>query len=827
MELPTGTVTFLFTDIEGSTRLLAELGEEYAGTLAEHRRLLRRSFERHCGVEVDTQGDAFFVAFSQPSDALAAAEEAQRALAGGQVRVRMGLHTGEATVTDEGYVGIDVHRAARIAAAAHGGQVVLSKETHALVEDAFPLLDLGEHRVKDFAEPVWLFQLGREQFAPLKTISNTNLLRPASSFVGRKREVDDLVSLLLHGARLVTLSGPGGSGKTRLAIEAAAELVPEFRNGVFFVALSSLSDPDLVLESVAQTLGSRGDLAEHIGERELLLLLDNFEQVVGAAVHVGSLVEASPNLRVLVTSRELLRVRGEVEYAVMPLVESDAVALFCERSRLRADKTIAELCRRLDSLPLAIELAAARASVLSPRQILERLSQCLDILQGGRDAEARQQTLRATIEWSYDLLTQEEQRLFARLAVFSGGCTLDAAEAICGAELDTLQSLVHKSLLRFSQERAWMLETIHEYALERLEESGEDTDLRRAHAHHFLAVVEEAALHLDNPREQERWLTRLDADQGNLRAALAWSRDVCEHEVEIRLATSLREFWFARGYYLEGLRWLDTAIEQGAGERLSRLKALRAAADLASKVGDFASARCYADQGLVLARDAQDHAAIADLLRVLASDARQRGDAEEDEAHLADGLAHARAAGDLVLVGRFLTYAGIAALESGQLQRARQLLREALDVSTTAESAPGIGRALGHLGTLALLEDNLEEALGLYRKVLPVAVDYGFREGVAYVLAGLSYTFARRGENERAIKLLGAESRLAGEAHLRRERHHGELCELTAAAMHERLSADSMRRLLSEGTAMSLDEVVELALADSVERSRDERVPTA
>ena len=410
-ELPSGTVTFLFTDIEGSTRLIGELGEDgYVEALAEHRRLLRSAFSAHGGVEVDTQGDAFLYAFADPVEALDAAAEGQQALASGPVNVRIGLHTGEPRLTGEGYAGHELHRAARIAACGHGGQVVVSAATRALVNG--DLTDLGEHRLKDFAEPVALFQLGDERFPPLKSISNTNLPHPASSFVGRQRERDELVDLLGNGTRLVTLSGPGGSGKTRLGIEAAAELVPAFKAGVFWVPLAPLRDAALVTETIGQTLGAKDGLAEHIEERELLLLLDNLEQVVDAAPELGELLEACPNLKLLVTSRELLHIRGEVDYPVPPLAEPDAVELFCERSRLDPDEAIAELCRRLDQLPLAIELAAARTSVLSPAQILERLSQRLDLLKGGRDADPRQLTLRATIEWSHDLLSPEEQTLF-------------------------------------------------------------------------------------------------------------------------------------------------------------------------------------------------------------------------------------------------------------------------------------------------------------------------------------------------------------------------------------------------------------------------------
>ncbi|MGH3136204.1 MAG: ATP-binding protein, partial [Gaiellaceae bacterium] len=431
-DLPSGTVTFLFTDVEGSTRLLHELGAEaYANALAEHRRAIREACARHDGTEVDTQGDAFFFAFPTAPGALSAAGDMTEALAAGVIQVRVGLHTGTPLLTEEGYVGDDVHFAARVAASGHGGQVLVSSSTATFLRpsgsepQALSLLDLGEHRLKDIEQAVSIFQLGNGSFPPLKTISNTNLPRPASSFVGREDELAEVLERIEAGTRLLTLTGPGGTGKTRLALEAAATLVPAYTAGVFWVGLASLRDPALVSETIAQTLGAKDGLAEHIAERELLLLIDNLEQVIEAAPELSALLAACPNLALLVTSRELLRVSGEVEYAVPPLAEPEAVSLFCARSGLSPTEEISELCARLDSLPLAVELAAARTKALSPSQILERLSSRLDLLKGGRDADPRQQTLRATIEWSYELLTPEEQNLFARLSVFAGGCTLE------------------------------------------------------------------------------------------------------------------------------------------------------------------------------------------------------------------------------------------------------------------------------------------------------------------------------------------------------------------------------------------------------------------
>ena len=515
---PAGTVTLVFTDIEGSTALLDELGAEaFKEALAEHRRALREAFGAHSGYEVDDAGDGLFYAFASASAAVTAVALAMASLAEGPVRIRVGVHTGEPLLDPPKYVGPDVHKAARIMSAAHGGQVLLSGATHELVaEDA---LDLGRHRLKDFAEQVSLYQLGSDRFPPLRTISNTNLPVPLSSFVGREQEVREVVSLVRdEAARLVTLAGPGGTGKTRLALEAAGELVSEFGAGVFWIGLAPVRDPALVVDAIAQTLGARQELAGHIGEKQLLLVLDNLEQVVESAVELAALLRACPNVRLLVTSRELLRVDGEVVYPVPALAEPEAVELFCARARIEPDEAVVELCGRLDNLPLALELAAARVRVLTSAQILERISQRLDLFRAGRDADPRQQTLRATIAWSYDLLPTDEQRLFARMAVFRGGCTLEAAEQVVDADLDVLQSLVDKSLLRHSEERFWMLETIREYARELLRKA--------ARPRPCVAGTRITTSHSPSVAYTERfdrgltWAGRLEAERDNLRAGL-------------------------------------------------------------------------------------------------------------------------------------------------------------------------------------------------------------------------------------------------------------------------------------------------------------------
>ena len=583
--LPTGTVTLLFTDVEGSTRLLHELGAVRYGTvLAEHRQLVRRAFARHDGIEVDTEGDAFFYAFPTAPAALEAAREAQEALSAGPIRVRMGIHTGTPHLADEGYVGADVHRGARIAACGHGGQVLVSAATAAFATQS-DLRDLGEHRLKDLSAPERIYQLGAEAFPPLKSLYQTNLPVPTTAFLGRKKELAEVVDLLAREEmRLVTLTGPGGTGKTRLALQAAGLASDAYPDGVWWVPLAALRDPELVLRAAAHALGGNGALAEHIGDRRMLVLFDNFEQVVEAAFGLGELLSACPRLDALVTSREPLHLAAEQEYAVPPFAREEGVAFFSARARavktdFEPDRTTSDICRRLDDLPLALELAAARIKALSPNQILERLEHRLPLLTGGaRDVPERQRTLKATIDWSYDLLAEEEQRLFRRFAVFSGGCTLDAAQEVASADLDSLQLLVDKSLLRHSYERYWMLESIREYAAEHLEESGEADVLRRRHADHFLELVESAGLTLEPEGEQQYALVRQELD--NVRAALDWGIGA-DPELGLRLAASLDGFWAVTDPS-EGIRRLDTLLRRAPDAPLE----LRARAPCLRKLGE-------------------------------------------------------------------------------------------------------------------------------------------------------------------------------------------------------------------------------------------------
>ena len=810
-DLPTGTVTFLFTDVEGSTRLLHELGAEtYAQSLAEHRRVVRESCAAEGGSEVDTQGDAFFFAFPSAVGAVAAAQAITDALASGRIHVRMGLHTGAPLVADEGYVGDDVHLAARVAASGHGGQVLLSQTTRELV-DGLSLTDLGEHRLKDIEGAVSIYQLGWTSFPPLKTISNTNLPRPASSFVGRKRELSELLASFEQGARLLTLTGPGGSGKTRLAVEAATTLVPSYKAGVFWVGLASLRDPSLVTETIAQTLGARDDLSEHIAEREMLLVLDNLEQVIEAAPDLSTLLTACPNLTLLVTSRELLRVQGEVEYAVPPLASPEAVALFCERSRLQPSKEIAELCARLDDLPLAVELAAARTKALAPAHILDRLSKRLDMLRGGRDADPRQQTLGATIAWSYELLSEHEQGLFGAVSVFAGGCTLEAAEEVAGADLDTLQSLVEKSLLRFSGERYWMLETIREHARDRLEDGGEADAVRSAHARWCLGLAEAVGRELPRPLEAslecfQRWLPVIEADLDNLRAATRWSIEHGEREQALRIVNGLVCYWNRGGpYSIEGAHLLREALAApGAVTDPTKAHAQELLGLWLLFTDRAAEAERPLEEALEIYRALGDTEEF-ETLRCLALVAQELGDLDRARALFEQ-------ARDLHYDDfQYLVNAGLGSveLEAGNLARARELLEEGLGQARMTGHLRTIGDLTMYLAETDLAEASFDRAEQRYLHALQIQRSYSFDANICMSLGGLAAASAGRRDLDRAGRLWGA-VRVQHELGVRYDR--------SPHQRHSRLldghAEPRYRRGLEEGRTFSLDQAVAFALGE-------------
>ena len=728
-DLPTGTVTLLFTDIEGSTRLLDEMGAEaYGALLAEHHRVCREAWAGHAGVEIDTAGDAFFVVFARPSDALAAAAAAQEALLRVGLAVRMGVHTGEVTVNETGYVGIEVHRAARIAASGHGGQVLVSAATAALVEA--PLTDLGEHRFKDLRAPERVFQLGGGEFLPLRSLYRSNLPVPATPFLGREPELAAVTAMLTEpGARLVSLTGPGGIGKTRLALQAAAEASDEFPDGVFWTSLAPLRDPSLVLTEVAAAVAVRqgeggsalDDLSSGLTGKNLLLFCDNLEHLLpSAANEVARLVAACPPITVVVTSRERLRVPGEQVFAVPPMSESDGEALFRRRaedagSSLDSSLQVRELCARLDNLPLALELAAARMELFSPAQLLDRLPQRLDLLKGGRATDARQETLRATIAWSDDLLYEKEQQLFRRLSVFAGGCSYDSAEQVAGADPDTLESLLDKSLLRRrdtpTEPRFWMLETIREYAIERLIAAAEGDDLQRRHLDHYAALAADCY--------DETWgghddLARLEAERDNLRVALDTALKT-DPAVAIELATHLTFDWRNRGAFREAREQLASALTQApAGPTLSRASALLSSALFAWHEADTAGYQALAEDAL-------------DISRTL---------------------------GDPVREGRALTMLGNAAVNRGDLNQAKRLLEDAISALDTPGGEPGRLTALSyHASVLAFLGD-LPGAIAQQREIVATTRREGSQQWLARQLNQLGQYERLAGETETAKRSL-------------------------------------------------------------------------
>ena len=590
-DLPRGYLTFVFSDIEGSTRLLLTLGAElYARALGRHRDLVRAACRANGGVEVDTQGDAFFLSFESAAGALAAASEIAGILDGGPLEVRIGIHSGTALVTEDGYVGNDVHIAARIAAAGSGGQILVSGATaneltrEAAAQPRFALHGLGAHRLKDVEEPVALFQLGDRSFPPLRTVGNSNLPSPLSTFVGRGRELAAMLARLADGARLLSVTGPGGAGKTRLALAAARASVPRYPGGVFWVDLADVYEPGRLREAIAQSIGARGELAAEIGVRQMLIVLDNFEHIAAAAVELPRLLASCPNLTLLVTTRETLRVQGELELEVPPLAAAEAIELFCVRSGGEPSDDIAELCARLDSLPLAIELAAARTRILTPRQMLDRFPQLLDI-EGARDADARQRTLRASIRWSYDLLSDDEQGAFRRLAVLEGA-TLETAEEAAATDLTTLHALVEKSLVRVADERYSLLATIREFAIDQV--SADESDVVKRRLRRRLVLTGRSVAAALHSAEEGSVSAALAPDLGSIRLAVDHALAAGEPDDVGWLLGALYPFLISHGYAREAYEWTELTLAQR--DRLSSralAEALSGGGEIARFVGEL------------------------------------------------------------------------------------------------------------------------------------------------------------------------------------------------------------------------------------------------
>ena len=819
VDLPSGTVTFLFTDIEGSTRLLDELGAAaYERALGDHRKALRAVFAACGGVEVDTQGDGFFVAFRRADDALAAAARFTPALQGLPLRVRTGIHTGEPLISEEGSVGNDVHRAARIAAVGHGGQTVVSHTTRALVPDV-ALRDLGEHRLKDLVRAERLFQLGDEDFPPLRSLYRTNLPVPSWPLVGRHDELAELAQLVADGRRLVTLTGPGGSGKTRLAVQAAAELADSFPDGVFFVPLAPLRRADEVPSASATAIGLRADddLHQELRNRRLLLVVDNAEHLTGIDRFVGELVDGAPQIVVLVTSRVRLRLSAEHELPVDPLATEAARELFIARAAavgrvIGRDEPIEEVCARLDNLPLAVELAAARTKVLSPRALLARLDRSLPLLVGGPlDAPARQRTLRATIEWSYQLLDGHARALFRRLAVFHGSFSIDAAEDVVGADVDAVGQLVDQSLLKpLGEDRFLMLETLREFALEQLT-TEESTDCQLAHARYFLAAAETDGPLLMSAEEPDA-RARLERELPDLRAALDCLSDHNEDDLFVRFVNALWRLWLVLGLYREGKRYAARALALSEGRpEKTRLDLLRNAYVAHQNLGEWDEALPLAEQRVELARSTGDLAELSKALSQVAVPYQAIGDLARARAVGIEALDLARRLPDRDALVAPLQNLAVTERLREDYAAADALLTEEIALLDELNRRAIRAHALHNLGEIRVCQGRYDSASACFREALPVLVDSD-RMVFGAGLMGMAHIAWQRGDTVHAARLLAR-----AEA-LHREIGYAPIAAYTA--IYERSISDLRRSRTrreieaawQQGEAMSLEDALTEAL---------------
>ena len=796
---------------------MATLGPAYGPLLERHQAILRSSIEAAGGTEISTEGDAFFVVFQSAVAAVTAAAAAQRSLGSepwsagvGAVRVRMGIHTGEAVLGGEDYVGLDVHRAARIAAAAHGGQVLVSAATHALVSGSLPdglrLRELGEFRLKDLDRPERLAQLVgpglADDYPPPRTLDiPSNLPSQVTSFVGREREIGEVCELVRH-SRLVTLTGPGGAGKTRLSLRVAEQLQPEYPGGAFFVELAPISDAGMVPTTIAQAIGLREDaqrpvieiLEEHLRDLRLLIVADNFEQIHDGAPLVGRLLGAAPRLTVLVSSREVLHLRGEQEYPVPPLgvpdpsvllpletlTRFDAVALFIQRAHaVRPDfevdqqnaSAVAAICARLDGLPLGIELAAARIKLFDPIALVARLERSLTTLltSAARDVPERQRTLRGAIAWSHDLLDSPERTLFRRLAIFVGGCTIDSAVAVCDPDgelgidtFDALASLVDKSLLRRvrsldGEPRFQMLETIRDFGLERLAESADLEAIRRRYEDHYVALARAAEPELLGARSAE-WLDRLDAERDNMRSAIQRAADDGRIEEALDAAGALWRFWQQRGHLVEGRETLHALLDQpaAAGPTRARARALGGLGSVAYWQADIAVAERAYEEAVEIERGLDDPPGLADALYNAGFVAALLGDRARARTEYDEAIRIYESIGDRSGRQNVREALVFILLHSGDLPAARAVAEENLAARRMDDEPLRTASALSALAAINLKDRafeaahaSLREAIGTYRS----AGDSQRMSSLLTVAAALAFA---EGDPNRAARISGA-----------------------------------------------------------------------
>ena len=906
------TLTFLFTDIEGSTVLLRRLGGGvYAQVLAGHHALIRSALAAHGGTEIDTQGDAFFAVFSSPRACVAAVLEMQQAIGvhawpgGERVQVRMGVHCGEAEQTAAGLVGLEVHRAARVAAVAYGGQVLVSETAAALVRDWLPpgaeLTDLGSHRLKDLGRPEQIFQLHaaglRAEFPPLRSLGSpalpNNLPAQLSAFIGRGRELAE-VRGLVESVRLVTLTGAGGCGKTRLGLQVAAELLDGSGDGVWLVELAAVTNEDAVASAISEALRLAAQparpaletLLDALASQDVLIVLDNCEHLIGGCAKTAELIlRRCPRVHLLATSREPLGIGGETIYRVPSLSlpgsgdcgssaaeSSDAIALLVERAReqgigLSVDEEtsalVLSICRRLDGMPLAIELAAARLRSMSLASLHDRLDQRFRLLTGGsRTALERQQTLQATVGWSYSLLNSAERLLLRRVSVFAESFDLDAAETVCGfGDIETLDvadllgSLADKSLVvakpAGAADRYQLLETIRQFAAERLVEADEDeaAALAAAHCEHFLGVAESAAPHLTGP-DQGNWLAGLDLDQPNLRRAI-------EHAVGrpdrtalvLRFGTGLQRYWWGRSLHAEALGLLVPVLQRPDARADPELfGAALVTATLAAHLVDIAAARQLGDQAVELARRLDDDRLLIDSLGVQCATycflrqlergfqlgqesverARRRGDdvllGESLMAFLmcsdpldpvgsrqlfAEAIACTGRSGDLLITYHLHNIAGVQALHVGDIPAARAHLDAA---AQAMQAIGGNSSPLSvNLGWVLRHEGDPDGARSMFEAGLRTARRNGYRSGMAYAGLGLACLAADRGDWHRAGQLHAVAQAFLDQAEEPWQEPEARYRRESLDDVRARLGVEQADQAYAQGMALSLDQALDLA----------------
>jgi predicted ATPase/class 3 adenylate cyclase len=878
-ELPTGTVTFLFTDIEGSTRLLEELGEEFRVLQDEHAEILRAAIAYGDGVEVRTEGDSFFAVFRTPGGAVRAAVRAQLALmghgwpSGRELRVRMGMHMGEGVLGGDDYLGIDVNRAARIAAVGWGGQVVISDAVRSMVEHELPdgvaVRSLGMHRLRDLARPEHLFDLviagAPSEFPPVRSLeAPIDLPVPLTSFVGRDEEIVKARTLLAAN-RLLTLTGPGGTGKTRLAVHVAADVAPEFPDGVFFVGLSHVADGALVVSTIAASLGLREEgwerpvnevLENHLSQRHLLLVLDNFEQVLDAAEDVARLLAVSRRSKVIVTSRSALHLLGERTLFVAPLPlpdtsstallddlsRNEAVTLFAHRAAAVAPEfvltgdnvaDVAAICARLDGLPLAIELAASRVALLGPKAMLHRMERRLPLLiRGPQDLPARQRTLRGAIGWSYELLSERERLVFRRLTCLAGGSTLEAATAVCDPDgdvgldmLESIATLVDVSLVRAvtgeADARFDMLQTVREFGAERLEAEDDRMATQRRHACWFLELAEEAERYFRGP-EIVQWLQTLETEHDNLRAALGWALASDEGDIALRVAGAMWRLWHLGGYLSEGRHWVSAALAlPSASDRtLYRARGLTALGGLAYWQNDVPTVHGAYEEALAICSELGDDAGVAEGTYNLAFAFGLEQDRDTASTLFERSRAHFERLGDRRGEADAMWALSLIARLEGDLPRARALSEGSVSRHRALGDWFGIVDSLHELGRAALEMGDVDTARSSILEVLETVASFGYRTGAAISLDNLAAEASTRGNHARAVRLRGASQALKDASG---GRPPPEFVDQRDPRLDARItmSEEWINAEWNEGMAMSLEEVVAYAREEAATIKRD------